>query len=400
MTQVDRWMLPDGIEEVLPEEAHHIEALRRRILDLFQCWGYDLIIPSMVEFTDSLLIGLGKDLDLQTFKVTDQLSGRTLGIRADITPQAARIDAHSLRREGINRLCYASHVLYTRPKSALASRNPLQVGVELFGDASIEADIEVVSLLLSTLQTADLIDLHIDLGHVGIFRALSAEAALTEAQEQAFFDLLQAKAMADINQWVDTNLQGSHAAPWFKALARLSGSASILTEAKALFANAPGAVIQAVDELMVLAETLTERYPQAHLYFDLSELRGYNYHTGIVFAAFSAGAGEAIATGGRYNHIGEVFGRARSATGFSANLAALKRLAQPSCDLPQGIFAVHSNHPAQWQAVEALRKQGERVVCGAVAQTEPHDHQACDRLLVECDGDFEVKDIPRQQLAP
>lgn len=393
MTQVDRWMLPDGIEEILPEEAHHIEALRRRVLDLFQRWGYDLIIPSMAEFTDSLLIGLGQDLDLQTFKVTDQLSGRSLGIRADITPQAARIDAHSLRRDGINRLCYAGHVLYTRPKSALASRNPLQVGVELFGDDSLEADIEVVSLLLSTLKEADLADLHIDLGHVGIFRALAAEAALSAAQEKEFFDLLQAKAMADITRWVDANLAASPAAPWLKALPKLAGSASVLATAKEAFANAPTSVRKALDELIILAETLGERYPQAHLYFDLSELRGYHYHTGIVFAAFSAGAGEAIATGGRYDHIGEVFGRARSATGFNANLVALKRLAQPSCDLPQGIFAVHSTHPAQWQAVEALRSQGERVVCGATWQTQPNDYQVCDRILVERDGAFELEDL-------
>lgn len=391
MNQVDRWMLPDGIEEVLPEEAEHIEALRRRVLDLFQRWGYDLIIPSMVEFTDSLLIGLGQDLDLQTFKVTDQLSGRTLGIRADITPQAARIDAHSLRRDGINRLCYAGHVLYTRAKSALASRNPLQMGVEMFGDDSIEADIEVVSLLLSTLKEADLIDLHIDLGHVGIFKALAAEAQLTPSQEKAFFELLQAKAMADINAWVDANLAGSPAAPWLKALPKLAGAANVLHDAKAVFASAPAAVRKALDELIVLAETLSERYPQAHLYFDLSELRGYHYHTGIVFAAFAAGAGEAIATGGRYDHIGEVFGRARSATGFSVNLVALKRLAQPSCDLPTGIFAPHSTHPAQWQAVERLRDAGERVVCGANWQTAPNEYQTCDRILVECDGVFEVK---------
>lgn len=393
MNQVDRWMLPDGIEEVLPEEAEHIEALRRRVLDLFQRWGYDLIIPSMVEFTDSLLIGLGQDLDLQTFKVTDQLSGRTLGIRADITPQAARIDAHSLRRDGINRLCYAGHVLYTRPKSALASRNPLQVGVELFGDNSIEADIEVVSLLLSTLKEADLIDLHIDLGHVGIFRALAAEAQLSQSQEKAFFELLQAKAMADINAWVDEHLAGSPAAAWLKALPKLAGAANVLHEAKTVFADAPSAVRKALDELLVLAETLTERYPQAHLYFDLSELRGYHYHTGIVFAAFAAGAGEAIATGGRYDHIGEVFGRARSATGFSANLVALKRLAQPSCDLPTGIFAPYSTHPAQWQAVERLRDAGERVVCGSNWQNAPIDYQTCDRILVERDGVFAVESV-------
>ncbi|MDZ7923306.1 MAG: ATP phosphoribosyltransferase regulatory subunit [Marinagarivorans sp.] len=393
MNQVDRWMLPDGIEEILPDEAQPIEALRRRLLDLFQRWGYDLIIPSMAEFTESLLIGLGQDLDLQTFKVTDQLSGRTLGIRADITPQAARIDAHSLRREGINRLCYAGHVLYTRPKSALASRNPLQIGVELFGDDSIESDIEVISLLLSTLKEADLESLHVDLGHVGIFRSLAAEAGLNSAQEAEYFTLLQAKALADINAWVDTHLAGTHAEKWLKALPRLAGSANILAEAKTLFANAPADVRRAVDQLVVLAETLSERYPSAHLYFDLSELRGYNYHTGVVFAAFAAGVGEAIATGGRYDHIGEVFGRARPATGFSVNLVALKRLAQPSCELPLGIFALYSTHPAQWQAVEQLRNSGERVVSGATWQTTPNDYQSCDRILIERDGCFEIDTI-------
>lgn len=392
MNQVDRWMLPDGIEEILPEEAQHIEVLRRRVMDLFQRWGYDLVIPSMVEFIDSLLVGLGEDLNLQTFKVTDQLSGRTLGVRADITPQAARMDAHSLRREGVNRLCYAGHVLFTRPKTALASRNPLQVGVELFGDASIEADIEVVSLLLSTLNEADLSELHIDLGHVGIFKALAAEAGLSRVQEKALFDLLQAKAMADINTWVDKNVSGPGAG-WFKALPKLAGNANVLQEAKRVFANAPTSVRKDLDALVVLAETLAERYPQAHLYFDLSELRGYRYHTGIVFAAFAAGAGEAIATGGRYNHIGEAFGRSRSATGFSANLVALKRLVQLSCDLPSGIFAPHSVHPAQWQAVESLRNQGERVVCGAASQSEPYDYQACDRVLIERDGEFSIEDI-------
>ena len=392
MTQVNRWMLPDGIEEVLPEEALHIEALRRRVMDLFQRWGYDLVIPSMVEFTDSLLIGLGQDLDLQTFKVTDQLSGRTLGIRADITPQAARIDAHSLRREGVNRLCYSGHVLFTRPKSALASRNPLQAGIELFGDDSIEADIEVVSLLLSMLSEADLSELHIDLGHVAIFRALAVEAGLSDAQEQAFFDLLQAKAMADINAWVDANVTGD-AAVWLKALPKLSGAANVLQEAKQILAGAPASVLKALDDLVVLAETLAERHPQAHLYFDLSELRGYNYHTGIVFAAFAAGAGEAIATGGRYDHIGEVFGRSRSATGFSANLVSLKRLAKPSCDLPSGVFAPYSAHPAQWQAVEQLRSEGIRVVSGAAEQAAPHDYQTCDRILLESDGKFVVQEI-------
>ncbi len=392
MNQVDRWMLPDGIEEVLPEEAHHIENLRRRIMDLFQRWGYDLIIPSMVEFTDSLLIGFGQDLDLQTFKVTDQLSGRSLGVRADITPQAARIDAHSLRREGVNRLCYAGHVLYTRPKSALASRNPLQVGVELFGESGIDADIEVVSLMLTMLKKAGLKELHIDLGHVGIFKALAADAGLTPQQEKSFFDLLQTKAIADINAWVDSNITGP-AVEWFKALPRLSGSVTVLQEAKSLFAQAPQAIHQALDNLTALSDVLIERYPSARLYFDLSELRGYTYHTGIVFAAFSAGVGEAIATGGRYNHIGEAFGRSRSATGFNANLVALKRLLALSSDLPSGIFVPQAIQAKAWQTVEQLREAGERVIYGEAQQHTPHDYQRCNRQLTEVDGEFSVTAI-------
>ena len=176
MKKVDRWLLPDGIEEVLPEEASRVEGLRRRLVDLFQSWGYDYVIPPMVEFIDSLLTGSGEDAYLDTFKITDQLSGKTMGIRADITPQAARMDAHSLQREGLNRLCYAGHVMYTKPKGPLASRTPIQVGVELFGESGLDADIEVISLLLETLEAAGLPDLYIDIGHVGVYRALIEEA--------------------------------------------------------------------------------------------------------------------------------------------------------------------------------------------------------------------------------
>jgi ATP phosphoribosyltransferase regulatory subunit len=191
MTIADRWLLPDGVEELLPEQAQQVEFLRRKLLDLYQCWGYELVMPPLMEFTDSLLVGLGADVDMQTFKVVDQLSGRAMGIRADITPQVARIDAHSLNRRGPARLCYAGSVLHTKPKSLMASRSPIQIGAELYGDASLSSDIEVICLMLETLQTAGVVDITLDLGHVGIYRALIEQACLSGDAEQQLFDALQ-----------------------------------------------------------------------------------------------------------------------------------------------------------------------------------------------------------------
>ncbi len=388
MSKVERWLLPDGIEEILPREAQHVEHLRRQLLDLFHGWGYDLVIPPMVEFTDSLLIGQGQDVDMLTCKVTDQMSGRSMGIRADITPQAARMDAHSLKRDGVNRLCYAGHVMYNKPKQPLGTRTPIQVGVELFGEPGLDADIEVISLLLETLRSARLPALCIDLGHVGIYRALAEAAGLTDEQEHQLFGLLQAKAMTDIKNWVAEHVQDDKAAGWFLALPQLSGNASTIARAQAAFEEAPAEVAAALDELQLVAEIIGQRYPEAQLYFDLSELRGYQYLTGMVFAAFAPGVGNAIARGGRYDHIGEVFGRARSATGFAAELVALQRLGQAATPDSPGIFAPVSDNPEQWQAIQALRLAGERVISGLASQPAPADFQGCDRQLVEQDGVF------------
>lgn len=390
MSKVERWLLPDGIEEILPKEARHVEHLRRQLLDLFHRWGYDMVIPPMVEFTDSLLIGQGHDVDLLTCKITDQLSGRSMGIRADITPQAARMDAHSLKREGVNRLCYSGHVMYNKPKQPLGTRTPIQVGVELFGEPGLDADVEVISLLLETLRTARLPSLCIDLGHVGIYRALAEAAGLSDEQEHALFSLLQAKAITEIKAWVAENVQDATAAQWFLDLPHLSGSASTLEKAREAFEQAPAEVFAALDELQAVAEIINQRYTEAQLYFDLSELRGYQYLTGMVFAAFAPGVGNAIARGGRYDHIGEVFGRARSATGFAAELVALQRLGQVPDGEKPAIFAPLSDNAEQWQAVQALRAKGERVICGSAAQPSPADFQACDRQLVEEGGEFKI----------
>ncbi|TVZ40543.1 ATP phosphoribosyltransferase regulatory subunit [Alteromonadaceae bacterium 2753L.S.0a.02] len=391
MKQVDRWLLPDGIHEMLPDEAQKVELLRRRLVDVFQRWGYDYVITPMIEFTDSLLTGAGGDIAMLTFKVTDQLSGKTMGIRADITPQAARMDAHSLKRKGVNRLCYAGHVVHTRPNVALGSRTPLQVGIELFGESGIDADIEVISLLLEVLSLVGLPKQYLDIGHVGVYRALAETAELSAEQEHTLFTLLQAKAATEIKEWVNINVADGNVRHWLLELPKLSGSVGILDRARDVFEEAPAEVMVALDELKALAEALQPRYPDAQLYFDLSELRGYHYHTGIVFGAFSPGVGNAIAKGGRYDHIGEAFGRARPATGFAADLSVISRALDTQSQATSGIFVPACNKPEIWQTIQALRAQGERVISGLSGQTEPHDYQGCDRILVEKEQGFVVE---------
>lgn len=387
MTYADRWLLPDGVEEILPAEAKAIDSLRRRLLDLYSTWGYDMVIPPLLEYTDSLLIGLGRDVDLLTFKVTDQLSGRTLGIRADITPQTARMDAHSFKRNGANRLCYAGHVVHTRPKNPLATRTPIQAGLEFYGEPSIAADIEVVSLLLESLALAGLSHQHIDLGHVGIYRAIAAAAGLSKVQEDAFFELLQRKATTEIRIWVDANISDTHTATLFLALPGLAGDKSVLRKARQLFVTVPAAQA-AVDQLDQVAQVIEQRYPNAELYFDLGELRGYHYLTGLVFAAFAPGYGNPIASGGRYDHIGEVFGRARPATGFAVDITAISKLGLLHKGQVSAIAVVESRDPAQWQAVQDLRQQGERVV--AVSGEADLAELGCDRQLLLRNGSYQV----------
>jgi len=387
----DRWLLPDGVEEILPGDAAIIEGLRRRLIDIYRSWGYDQVIPPLIEYTDSLLIGMGSDIDLLTFKMTDQLSGRTLGIRADITPQTARMDAHSCRREGPNRLCYAGHVLHTKPQGPLATRSPIQAGVELFGEAGLDADIEVISLMLESLGQIGLEQANIDLGHVGIYRALVDSAGLDESQQQQYFELLQHKAVSEIETWVSANIRVEETAELLRQLPRLAGDKTILDKARSLFESVSEDALAAIDELESVAEVVLQRYPNTHLYFDLGELRGYHYHTGIVFAAFAQGQGQAIANGGRYDHIGEVFGRARPATGFALDITKVAALLAAKPQFKQGIYAPASDDSQQWQAIQALRAQGERVVCGLADQPAIQVELQCDRKLELVDQVYQVK---------
>ena len=390
MATVDRWLLPDGIEEVLPPEAARIEAARRQVLDLFQRWGYEFVVTPHIEYLESLLTGAGQDLDLRTFKVTDPLSGRQMGFRADITPQVARIDAHTLRREGPSRLCYAGSVLHAQPRALTTSRSPIQLGAELYGDASPASDIEVISLLVETLELAAVPDVHMDLGHVGIYRGLARAAGLSGEAEQQLFDALQRKAMDEIETLTAALPAGLGS--MLRSLAELCGGREVLDLAQAVLVEAPDAVQAALDELVAIADALELRYPELPLYFDLGELRGYNYHTGVVFAAFVPGEGGAIAQGGRYDDTGAVFGRARPATGFSTDLKTLVTLGDMRVDeTVSGVWAPDNHDLYLWQAIRRLRGEGERVVQALPGQSEADAREAgCDRLLTLRDGRWQV----------
>ncbi|TBV07566.1 ATP phosphoribosyltransferase regulatory subunit [Phytopseudomonas dryadis] len=390
MATVDRWLLPDGIEEVLPPEAARIEVARRQVLDLFQRWGYEFVVTPHIEYLESLLTGAGQDLDLRTFKVTDPLSGRQMGFRADITPQVARIDAHTLRREGPSRLCYAGSVLHAQPRALTTSRSPIQLGAELYGDASPASDVEVISLLVDTLELAEVPDVHMDLGHVGIYRGLARAAELSGEVEQQLFDALQRKATDEIDAL--TEALPESLSRMLRALAELCGGREVLDLAQACLVEAPDEVHAALDDLLAIADALSLRYPELPLYFDLGELRGYHYHTGVVFAAFVPGVGQSIAQGGRYDDIGADFGRARPATGFSTDLKTLVSLGRmPLDEQPGGVWAPDSHDVYLWQAVRRLRGEGVRVVQALPGQAlADADAAGCDRQLLLQDGRWQV----------
>lgn len=381
MTNIDSWLLPDGIDDVLPEQAQLVESARRKLLDLYANWGYDLVIPPMVEFTESLLSGSGSDLDLMTFRVTDQISGRMMGIRADITPQTARMDAHSLSRQGPNRLCYAGTVLQTRPRGPLESRTPISLGVELFGEPSLKADIEVIELFLKTLEVANVDSVHLDLGHVDIFRGLLADANLNPDQESRLFELLQRKAVAEIKDWVEENITDPRLKEWLNLLPTLSGDSSILQKAKIGLQGAPKTVIDALDQLEQVSSALSDK--NITIYLDLGELPGFHYHTGIVFAAYVPGHGKALGNGGRYDHVGESFGRSRPATGFAFDLKSLVEKGRFESQAKAGIYVSADLYPDCQEIVAEYREQGQRVVQGFVGQEVNAQEINCDRQLVK-----------------
>lgn len=396
MTSAKRWLLPDGVEEILPLEASKLEHLRRQLLDLYESWGYQLVITPLIEFLDSLLVGSSHDLDLHTFKITDQLSGRMMGIRADITPQAARIDAHCLNRDGPVRLCYADNVLHTKPRGLLTSRVPIRVGAELYGHAGVDCDIELICLMYATLNAAAIDDISIVLGHVGIFRALVQEAAIEPEIETTLFDAVQRKAYDEIDAVLDSAVADATLRDMLKQLTRLSGDESTLQQALTVFEDAPKSVKKVLLELVLIVEGVKERHPEITLCFDLCELRGYEYHTGIVFAAYTPNYGRAVAKGGRYDHIGEVFGRARPASGFDSDLKTIARLSSKSYEQRKAIIAPSGSDAALRGAIAALRAEGEIVINNLLEgelAAEDLEELNCDRQLELHDGEWKVKRI-------
>lgn len=392
MSAINHWLLPEGIEEVLPEQAWRIEQLRRCLLDTYRSWGYQLIITPMIEFLESLLTGTGNDLDLQTFKLIDQQSGRMLGLRADMTPQAARIDAHSLKSEAPTRLCYLGTVLHTRPDGFAGSRSPLQVGAELFGHAGRESDIEIIGLMLETLRLTGIEEVHMDLGHVGIFRGLARAAGLAPEAESDLFDVLQRKAIPEIQGLLgELDLSGAQCEA-FARLAELHGGREVLDSARELYRDIPQ-VTEALDNLAAIGEAVHARWQQLPVNYDLAELRGYAYQTGVVFAAFTPGCGQEVARGGRYDKVGEIFGRARPATGFSADLKTLMTLGQWHADTAGAVYAPPEDDPALAARVRELREQGEQVIQGLPGEAGTPQALGCDRQLELRDGAWEIQTL-------
>ena len=373
----NNWQLPEGIEESLPDEALKLEDLRRRLLDMYQSWGYEFVIPPMIEYLDSLLVE-SPTLDLQTFKITDQLSGKMMGIHADMTPQIARIDAHCLKGKGPARFSYMGTVLKTRPDSFAGSRAPLQFGVELYGCEGVEADLEVINLMLDSMEICGVDCLHIDLGHVGIFTEISRLAGLSQSQEEALFDMLQRKSIPEIKLFLQSLDLDADVKSALIALPSLTGGPSIFTEVESLKVFQTGQISHYLKDLFQLGNKLCEKYPQLEVNYDFAELCGYRYKTGMVYALYTPGEGRELARGGRYNGIGAAFGNARPATGFSADLKNVLRLSGEEVGLPdRKIFA---DDPASEDYVHELRSQGEIVVQALGTARDPLDYGCTHRI--------------------
>ncbi len=395
MQKRDSWLLPQGIEDVLPEDAQQLETLRRQLLDVFSCWGYELVIPPVVDFLDSLLTGSGHDLDLQTFKLTDQVSGEMLGVCADITPQVARIDAHNLKHDRPTRLCYVGTTLRTLGDSLSKTRSPIQIGAEIYGHSGIESDLEVIQLMLEMLAVTGLQNVHLDLGHVEIFRALSEQADLSKTQEADLFDTLQRKARPELNELIDGFDITENYQTIFKTLVTLNGGIEVLAKATEVLAGTGETVTKALTELQTVANQLSINFPSLPISFDLSELRGYHYHTGIVFASFVPELGREVARGGRYDNIGEFFGRARAATGFSADLKLLNALSKQSAEnnVTQLVYAPLSDDASLLEAIRDLRTQGIAVIQQLPGHPDEIKELACTGMLEKQNQNWVVKSL-------
>lgn len=382
-----RWVLPEHIQDVLPAEAEKLESLRCRLLDAFRLNGYQLVMPPLLEYLESLLTGAGQDLQLKTLKLVDQLSGRTMGVRADITPQVARIDAHLLNRQGVARLCYCGSVAHALPSSLTATREPLQLGAELYGHAGLEADAEVIRLLAESLQIAGVTTSRIDLGHVGLFRALAARAGLRDEQQESLFDCLQSKDIPGLRDLLGDAPEVVRSA--LLVLPTLYGGPEVLERARGVLSGLDDADVRgALDDL----ESLSRLLADLPISFDLADLRGYHYHSGVMFAAYGGTSPVALAQGGRYDRVGTAFGRGRPATGFSLDLRELA--AQTPDGAGRGmILAGECSAPGFAQEVGRLRASGEIIVIELPGHDGTWREAGCDRRLVLRGGAWQVEPL-------
>ena len=379
------WVLPDHIADVLPSEARHIEELRRDFLDMARCYGYELVMPPLLEHLESLLSGSGEALDLQTFKLVDQLSGRMMGLRADSTPQVARIDAHLLNRRGVARLCYCGPVLHTLPGAPHATREPLQFGAEIYGHAGLEADIEVLSLALDCLRVARLEGPSIDLADARLVKALLSGVPVTALQLGQLHAALAAKDSPELRA-LTANMP-EQVKQGLLALVGLYGDQEVLLEAEKAIPPLPG-----VREALQNLKSLADRLEGARVTFDLSDSRGYSYYTGARFAIYASGASDALVRGGRYDKVGAVFGRNRPAAGFSLDLKALVAVVKQR-PLQAAIRAPWRDDATLSAAIALLRAHGDIVVCVLPGHESEVDEFLCDRELIEVAGQWVVQSI-------
>ena len=381
------WVLPDHIADVLPSEARHIEELRRLCLDTARGFGYELVMPPMLEHVESLLSGANTDLDVQTFKMVDQLSGRTLGLRIDTTPQVARIDAHLLNRVGVTRLCYCGPVLHTKPLGPYATREPLQLGAEIYGHAGLEADLEILQLALHSLRASQLASFNIDLSDARILPALLKSQSLSADQTKAITDALTHK---DISAMRGLSAQLPQAfAQALQALVQMYGDLQVLDQARVQFAAWPE-VLTALDQLAWLASHID--HPVS---IDLADLRGYAYYSGPRFSVFVPESSDALVRGGRYDEVGAIFGRKRPAAGFSLDIKALVNLL-PHPQPQAAIRAPWRDDAGLNATIAQLRAQGHTVVCMLPGHESEVDEFECDRELVDTSGGWTVQPLRQQ----
>ena len=382
MSKDKYWLLPEGVDESLPYEASGIESLRRSMLDNFSRWGYQLVIPPIIEYVDSLLAGGAEDLDLQTFKVVDRVTGRLIGLRADMTPQLTRIDTHRMPTKSPQRLCYAGPVAHTFSEKFAGSRNPLQIGAELFGHSGVESDAEIITLLVNSLLIANIRSRTLEVTHIGIFRGICSAASFTDEFEDQVLEALVKKDRTSLTEMLHGEGVDSVVMTNLLLLIDLNGDLDIVNEARKKFSSLPESVSEAIEELAALCDLLKQFIPEVELHVDLAELRGYRYHSGIMFAAYVPEMGRSIAWGGRYDGVQKQLGRDRGATGFSTDLRILEQFLEKDERFETVVIAPSGNDKKLLAAMGRYRKEGYTVIQSLPGQSDEWNQLSIEFRLV------------------